>query len=771
MRRLIPVHGVKISMFPNELTALPQWVVWRLEQNPDPTKKPLKVPYRPHEPHRRASSKDPFTWGSYEQAVQVALSPEYGFTGIGFVLSENDPYCCIDLDESGDSVERMALHQDIVKRFNCYTEVSYSGNGVHIWTKSDNQAGNKDPINKIEIYTQERFIVMTGNQLRNVGDVEISSHIQDAAFLVNQLRSTFCLARTKSVDEIDIPTDKTDQQIWDLACKNPLFLKLFNGTYDRAKYPSQSEADLAFCNCLSWFMQDRKKIYWAWSQSALYRAHAERTMKQYTISESFNNVLDQIDNTALIEKMKAQIEFQKEQNEIHETEKEIMPEIAGRLPMPSGIMQDITRFIYEAAPLSVYEVSLAGALSLMAGICGRAYSISGTGLNLYTVLLAETGRGKDAAASGIATLMSNIPIPNARNYILPSSIASPQALQKHLAKQPAGLAMFEEFGLTLQKWTSKKANANTEEFRKLILQLYSSSSKGKFLSESIHSDREKNTQLVERPSFSFLGDATPSTFYGALDEGLVGEGLLSRFTVIQYTGKRVDDNLNRKMEPDPYLISRLSDLLSYVIRLEANGQVCNVGMTDDAREAQQAYSKRVTKLINDANDGTVEMWNRANLMVLRLAALHAVSVNYITPCIDMDCLNWAMAIVENSISNFKRELDSGNVGEAHSDMRQINDAKRKIKDYYIKPFDQCAKKYGGRKDLYDQKILTYSFLHNTLVNMASFRKDTLKATDALNKVINSLINSGDIKQLSPEDLKTYGFTGKGYALINLKILE
>lgn len=754
-------------MLPNELTQLPQWVVWRLETTPEG--KELKIPYRPHEPKRRASSKDPFTWGSYSQAVETALNPELGFTGIGFVLSENDPFCCIDLDDSFVNPQRAELHKDIVKRFNSYTEVSYSGSGVHIWVKSDNQAGNKDSVNGIEIYTQERFIVMTGNVVRDV-DGAIDTHIKDHAFLVSQLRSSFCLAKTIDLEEIDIKTDKTDDEIWALANRNPLFIQLFNGTYDQTKL-GKSEADLAFCNCLSWFMQDRDKIFWAWKQSALYRDYAERTMLKYTITESFNEVVKKIDNSVLIEKMKTEIEFQKEQTAIHETEIEPMQIQAEQLPMPQGLMQEITRFIYEAAPLPVYEIALAGALSLMAGVCGRAYSISGTGLNLYTVLLAETGRGKDAAASGISTLMSKIPIPNARNYILPSSIASPQALHKHLSKQPSGLALFEEFGLTLQKWTSKKANPNTEEFRKLVLQLYSSSSQGKFLSEAIHSDSDKNSKAVERPAFSFLGDATPSTFYGALDEGLVGEGLLSRFTVIQYKGHRVYDNLERKLQPSQYLVSAFTDLISYVIRLEANNQTCNVGMTPEAERHQQKYSKHVTKLINESHDSTVEMWNRANLMVLRLAALHAVSVNYMSPVVDMDSLNWAIAIVESSISSFKTELDSGNVGEAHSDVRQINDAKRKIKDYYVKSYESCAKSYRVRKDIYDAKIITYSYLHSSLTKLTSFRKDNLKATDVLNKVITALISNGDIKLLSEQDMAKHNFTGKGYILVNMTLLQ
>ena len=58
---------------------------------------------------------------------------------------------------------------------------------------------------------------------------------------------------------------------------------------------------------------------------------------------------------------------------------------------PPGLMGDIARFIYDAAPRPVAEVALTGAIGLMAGICGRAFNISTTGLNLYCLMLAHTG--------------------------------------------------------------------------------------------------------------------------------------------------------------------------------------------------------------------------------------------------------------------------------------------------------------------------------------------------------------------------------------------
>src|SRR6185437_14748582 len=68
---------------------------------------------------------------------------------------------------------------------------------------------------------------------------------------------------------------------------------------------------------------------------------------------------------------------------------------------PPGLLGQIAQFIYKASDYPCYEIALAGAIGLMAGICGRTYNVSRTGLNLYVVFLAVTGTGKESASSGI----------------------------------------------------------------------------------------------------------------------------------------------------------------------------------------------------------------------------------------------------------------------------------------------------------------------------------------------------------------------------------
>ena len=94
-----------MSSIPAELTARRQWVVWRYEKRDG---KPTKVPYQACAPTNRgaasgtvrkrpASTTDPSTWRSFQEAA-IALR-DGPFDGIGYVFSENDPYCGVDFDE------------------------------------------------------------------------------------------------------------------------------------------------------------------------------------------------------------------------------------------------------------------------------------------------------------------------------------------------------------------------------------------------------------------------------------------------------------------------------------------------------------------------------------------------------------------------------------------------------------------------------------------------------------------------------------------------
>ena len=157
----------------------PQWVVWAYEEREG---KPTKVPYDPKQPKRRASATDPSTWADLPTARRAQRNNPSTFDGIGFVFTDNDPFCGIDLDskkdESGNIItpcvdpitgefEEWVL--EVLDSFDSYSELSPSGTGVHILIqgKLPEGAKHKDPSNRIEVYDSGRYFTVSGEHLED----------------------------------------------------------------------------------------------------------------------------------------------------------------------------------------------------------------------------------------------------------------------------------------------------------------------------------------------------------------------------------------------------------------------------------------------------------------------------------------------------------------------------------------------------------------------------------------------------------------------------
>ncbi len=90
-----------IERIPEELRGRKQWLVWAYEDRGE--EKPTKIPCRPFDAKRRkASSVNPDSWGTFDQAVACWRTSVKGgkpvYAGIGFVFTKDDPYVGIDLD-------------------------------------------------------------------------------------------------------------------------------------------------------------------------------------------------------------------------------------------------------------------------------------------------------------------------------------------------------------------------------------------------------------------------------------------------------------------------------------------------------------------------------------------------------------------------------------------------------------------------------------------------------------------------------------------------
>lgn len=126
---------VDFESIPQDLKDIPRWVLWRNSPRtkPDGTKTWAKVPMTCS--GAAASSTDPKTWATYDDVADEVIFG--GYDGIGLILGED--VHGIDLDDCRDPAtgELTALAQEVLDKVEGYAEVSPSGTGIKLFSKTN----------------------------------------------------------------------------------------------------------------------------------------------------------------------------------------------------------------------------------------------------------------------------------------------------------------------------------------------------------------------------------------------------------------------------------------------------------------------------------------------------------------------------------------------------------------------------------------------------------------------------------------------------------
>lgn len=135
-----------------------QWIVWNLEEGPNG--KPTKIPYTIR--GAKASSTDPTTWSTYEQAK---IASQY-FSGIGIVFPADQKLLGIDIDhviENGKIIgENKKQIEQFIEEASTYTEFSPSGTGLHLYLSVEESLPLFVHKNAPwELYADKRFFTVT----------------------------------------------------------------------------------------------------------------------------------------------------------------------------------------------------------------------------------------------------------------------------------------------------------------------------------------------------------------------------------------------------------------------------------------------------------------------------------------------------------------------------------------------------------------------------------------------------------------------------------
>lgn len=767
---------MSFANIPEELKQLNQWVVWRYE---DTGSKPTKVPYDA-KTGNLASVIDSSSWCDFS----TALSRSKDYSGIGFVFTNADNYSFIDLDDvAGDQV---ALNRqiEIYREFDSYSEISPSGNGLHIIVKGKAPAGRRR--SHIEVYSSHRYATFTGN-------VYNDKPIRDCQDKLMQLWHQMGGGPATHIyggDQEEKENDATIIEKASGATNGAKFLSLFNGQWQDL-YASQSEADFSFIDIVAFYTQSRNQIQRIFHSSALGKRDKARRVDYITwmINKSFDRMLPPIDfdgfrnqlELTLVGADKTTASLEPELPGIPAAPID-QPAVSSTIPIPPGLLGELAQFIYAAAPRPVPEIALAGAIGLMAGIAGRSYNVRGTGLNMYVLTLAKTGRGKDAIHSGVDKLMNavssitphNIGVPTASRFRGPGIINSGQALVKHLSNVSNSFASFlGEFGITISRISSPYANSADKMLYQMLLDLYSKSGNGQTLQPSIYSKREENTALVHSPALTIVGESNPKIFYDMLNEDMISFGLLPRFLIINYTGERVPENDDHyKVQPGMTLIEKLSTFIANSETRIHHNQVIDIQLDNEAKKVLKDFNSYADFKINSSTDQIIEeLWNRAAMKTQRLAALIAVGCNYIAPTVTRDNLDWAMNIVQADIKLLTSKFEKGEVGVNTNELRQLSELARIAKEFVTKDWI-VIKAYIDNYKLHEQKVIPYAFLNKRLANNVAFKSDRLGATNALKRTIQTLLDADKLREVPRTKVsEEFGTTQRCFVISNLDLIK
>lgn len=423
----------------------------------------------------------------------------------------------------------------------------------------------------------------------------------------------------------------------------------------------------------------------------------------------------------------------------------------------------MAQFIYQTAIRPVPEIALGAAIAITAGVCARSYNISGSGLNLYLILLAKTGAGKEGAVTGIDNLIAAIrpQVPMVDQFIGPSAFASGQALIKVLDDRPCFVSVLGEFGLTLQQLCDPRASSPQIMLKKVLLDLYSKSGWNKVLRSSVYSDTDKNTKIVQAPNVTILGESTPESFFEGLDSIHIAEGLIPRFSVIEYTGPRPPRNRNANQPPSQQLVARFSELVAVSLTTANNGTCANVQMESSAIQLMDEFDAKADGMINAAgSDVDMQLWNRAHLKALKLAAVIAVGCNPHAPVVTLDIARWSINFVERDVAVMTTRFQRGEVGVG--DHRHEVDIRKAVENYLAMSESQRLQ-YKTPKSLLGQPVVPFHYLRRRLRLLSAFKNDRRGVARALEESLKDMVKAEILRQVPPQQaMEKFGVTTELY---------
>jgi hypothetical protein len=455
------------------------------------------------------------------------------------------------------------------------------------------------------------------------------------------------------------------------------------------------------------------------------------------------------------------------------------------VPEPVGNLKLLVEYFEAASVLPTREMAVAAAMATVAGIIGAAYQTPGKpdGLNQYFIVVGRSATGKESMGDAMGNIRSavkrngKIPIDHRFDF---SKYGSPKALfAKGIFKKGGDsfVHISSEWGSNIAAMKGRM-DSELKAYETIQLEMYNGGRMGKVIGGNVLQDKENTTEGERGPlAYTILSETNPHDFAAAFSNDNAENGFMSRITPIEYPGEIPRFNDDAITVVPKHIVDLIEQLETNAMQRAAMVPMAAalskaagaeaVAWTEDARRAVIDHREKhfqIARGYGSAQDGPDDMrrhlHTRANLKMLRTATLLAVLENPVKPIMELWMVEWAIALLQHSMSVFLRRYVSGDIGNATS--KGFTKVLFTLTQYLDGAY-KTAQDFDSM--LHEQNIVTRSFLSQRVNSFLNGVMPNVKRP--LDDVIDEMVKQGRLTRVS--GVKTlHGVTrAECYQLIDL----
>ena len=344
------------------------------------------------------------------------------------------------------------------------------------------------------------------------------------------------------------------------------------------------------------------------------------------------------------------------------------------VPIPPGNLGLLAQAANDFFVVPNMTAAVMTSLSLVAGIVGRRYNISSSGLNLYTTIMMPTGAGKDSIRKFCQRVLMDMSLlgANGLSFLGSQNFTGPKALLNELTNKPSMLCVMTEAGLLY-----KSDSGDRMGLTRVILQAYTSSGEKEFIEAEQYSKTEDSIQQVRSPALTILNEATPVTLLNELHKReSLNTGELPRMWIFMLDGAKPYNNPNpHQLSLADEILYRIKELVTdcYTVQNSLPPSVIHIERHSETQAYTNWCTDRYNELIEQDSNRAM-LYSRGAHKVMKAAAICSLfngNVGYI----DDASWNWAKSLFEYEMQQVDRIIGAGS---------EVNDAISKIADVIVR---------------------------------------------------------------------------------------